>query len=80
MMSIKLLVESVEQARINNENLSTAVEGKLNLLLGKLGAAQSEVDNSLGNLSNAMEELKQFLHNEFQERNDDLIRLIEGAA
>ena len=79
-MSIKLLVESIEQARINNENLSTAVEGKLNVLIGGVATAQEAVNTSLRNLSAAMEELKQFLHNEFQERGDDMVRLMEGAA
>jgi hypothetical protein len=35
-MSIKALVESIETARINNQNLGVSMEGKLNELLRQI--------------------------------------------
>lgn len=79
-MSIKQLFESVDQARLNNDNLGAAVEGKLNELLLDVGKARDEVTTSLNHLSTSIDVLKKFLRTEFGERSDDLVRLMEGAA
>ena len=79
-MSIKLIVEAIEQARINNTNLSTSVEGKLNTLIGNVVDAKGQFDQAATDLVTALEDVKQFLRAEFGERDNDFIRLIEGAA
>ena len=72
-MSIKLLVEAIETARTNNTNLSVSVEGRLNSMIGEVIQAQR-------NLTDALEDLKQFMSSEFKDRDDDLVRLMEGVA
>ena len=71
-MSIKLLVDAIEMARTNNTNCSTSVEGRLNALIGDVMAAQ-------GNLTQSLEDLKKFMRQEFAARDDDYVRLMDGA-
>ena len=61
-MSIKALIESIEQARVNNANLGASVEGKLNDLLKQI------------------EDTTRAISTEIEERDRDLVRLMEGAA
>ena len=61
-MSIKALVESIEQARVNNRELGVALEGKINHTIAQ------------------MEDMKRAFAAEIDERDRDLIRLMEGAA
>ena len=68
-MSIKLIVESIETARVNNGNSAAAVEGKLNELI-------REKNDEIRKL----EDMKRAISAEFEERDRDLIRLMEGAA
>lgn len=72
-MSIKLLVEAIDVARTNNTNLSISVESRLNGMIGEVIQAQN-------NLTNALEDLKRFMCSEFKDRDDDLVRLMEGAS
>tara|TARA_R110000868_G_scaffold404384_1_gene682490 strand:- start:4428 stop:4634 length:207 start_codon:yes stop_codon:yes gene_type:complete len=68
-MSIKLIVESIETARVNNGNSAAAVEGKLNELI-------REKNDEIRKL----EDMKRAISTEFEERDRDLVRLMEGAA
>ena len=61
-MSVKLLIESIEQARVNNGSCGATLEGKLNDLLRQI------------------EDTKRAVAAEFEERDRDLVRLMEGAA
>jgi len=79
-VSIKLIVEAIEQARINNTNLSTSVEAKINGLIGNVFETKDRFDQAATDLVTALEDVKQFLRAEFGERDNDFIRLIEGAA
>lgn len=61
-MSIKALVEGIEQARVNNRELGVSVAGKLNDLMRQI------------------EDTKAAFAAEIEERDRDLVRLMEGAA
>ena len=61
-MSVKAIVEGIEQARINNKNLGVTFEGKLNALLREI------------------EDVKVAIATEIEERDRDLVRLMEGSA
>ena len=79
-MSIKILAEAIETALVNNQNRDTAVEGKLNALMGDVMKARADVNTSMGALMEALEGVKSYLRGEFTERGGDLVRLLEGAA
>lgn len=68
-MSIKALVESIETARVNNQNLGALLGGTLAKLSGDLIALAAEIEKT-----------KQTFTAEIEERDRDLIRLMEGAA
>lgn len=68
-MSIKALVESIETARTNNQNLGTLLGGTL-----------AHLSAELVRLSTEIEKTKQTFAAEIEERDRDLIRLMEGAA
>jgi hypothetical protein len=79
-MSIKALVESIEQARINNRNFGSSVEGRMNAVINDLTAAQHQFDAAVANLVNVIEEAKKAIALEFSDRDEDLVKLMEGAV
>ena len=79
-MSIKALVESIEMARQNNSNLSVSLEGKFNAMIAEVFTARDAYAKAADTLAASLEEVKLFVAAEFQERDSDLVKLMDGAA
>lgn len=79
-MSLKAIWDSLEAARATNANLGTSFEGKLNALGAELVRASDQFQQTVTGICAQIDGLKSAFAAEIEERDRDLVRLMEGAA
>lgn len=79
-MSVKALVEGIEMARTNNTNLKTALIQQTTLRMRQIEEARAQYNLAADQQIEHMNNFRALLESEFTNRDDDLVRLMEGAA